>query len=201
MQTSPYYPAFVAYQGGGFGDLGAFPLDPTAGKAAGAGASYAAGAGTTAALGAGGYAAIGAAAGPIGAVVGLVVGIVVTKLLTKNYLNIGQMNAAEAAEIAAFNQYRTVAGRAPGRQFGLAAMRAVWKGALHSGYFPRNQETQCFHDGCSAHPGNASLIDIALDGGSKDRNPFPDLLPQFMARVQSAPPMMRAQPVVVRSAQ
>jgi hypothetical protein len=207
MQTSPYHPAFVAFTGGGLGSLqgagfrgfGALGLDPTAGKVVSSGAGYAAGAGATAgaaALGAGGYAAIGAAAGPIGAVVGLVVGIVVTKLLTKNYINVGQMNAAEAAEIAAFNQYRTIAGQAPGRQFGLAAMRAVWKGALHSGFFPLNNETQCFHEGCSAHPGNAHLIDIALDGGSSDRNTFPDLLPQFMSRVQSAPAMSRAMPVV-----
>src|ERR1700730_7405903 len=138
MQTSPYHPAFVAYQGGGLGDLrgvggfrgfGALGLDPTAGKVVSAGASYAAGAGTTAALGTGGEVALGAAARPIGAVVGLVVGIVVTKLLTKNYLNVGQMNAAEAAEISAFNQYRRIAGQAPGRQFGLAAMRAGGKGA------------------------------------------------------------------------
>jgi hypothetical protein len=196
MQTSPYHPAFVAYQGGGLGDLGAFGLDPTAGKVASSAGAYAAGAGATAgaaAMGAGGYAAIGSVAGPIGAVVGLVVGIVLTKLLTKNYLNVGQMNAAEAAEIAAFNQYRTIAGQAPGRQFGLAAMRAVWKGALHSGFFPGNQETQCFHDGCSAHPGNASLIDIAIDGGSRDKNTFPDLLPQFMSRVSS--PVRNIQPL------
>src|ERR1700731_134880 len=202
MQTSPYHPAFVAYQGGGLGGgfrgFGALGLDPTAGKVASAGAGATAGA---AAMGAGGYAAIGAAAGPIGAVVGLVVGIVVTKLLTKNYLNVGQMNAAKAAEISAFNQYRRIAGQAPGRQFGLAAMRAVWKGALHSGFFPRNQETQCFHDGCSAHPGNASLIDIALDGGSSDRNTFPDMLPKFMARVQSQPAVQvrRAMPVAARA--
>jgi hypothetical protein len=68
---------------------------------------------------------------------------------------------------------------------------------LHSGFFPRNQALQCFHDGCSAHPGNASLIDMVLDGGCSDRNCFPDLLPQFLARVQS-PAMMRAQPVTVR---
>jgi hypothetical protein len=204
MQTSPYHPAFVAFTGGGLGSLqgvgfrgfGALGQQSTGNvivaKAGGTAAGAVAG-------GAGGivsYAALGSVAGPVGAVVGLIVGIVVTKLLTKNYLNVGQMNSAEAAEIAAFNQYRTIAGQAPGRQFGLAAMRAVWKGALHSGFFPLNQETQCFHDGCSAHPGNASLIDIAIDGGSKDRNTFPDLLPQFMSRVQSAPAMSRAMPVV-----
>jgi hypothetical protein len=188
MQTSRYHPAFVAYSGGGLGDLGAFGLDPTAAKAGSAVASYGAGAAATAgatAMGTAGYAAIGSVAGPIGAVVGLVVGIVLTKLLTKNYLNVGQMNAAEAAEIAAFNQYRTIAGRAPGRQFGLAAMRAVWKGALHSGFFPKNQALQCFHDGCSAHPGNASLIDMVIDGGCSDKNCFPDMLPKFLSRVQS----------------
>jgi hypothetical protein len=202
MQTSPYHPAFVAFQeSGGLGGLvrvgnfrgfGTLGQQSTGNKLVSSGAGSAAGGAAT-------YALAGSVAGPVGAVVGLVVGIVVTKLLTKNYLNVGQMNAAEGNEIAAFNQYRTIMGQAPGRQFGLPAMRAVWKGALHSGFFPLNQETQCFHDGCSAHPGNASLIDTAIDGGSSDRNTFPDLLPQFLARTQSAaPPMMRAMPVVAR---
>jgi hypothetical protein len=202
MQTSPYHPAFVAFQeSGGLGRVGNFRGFGALGQGA-ATAIEAGAAGKGAAVGAASlatYAGAGAVAGPIGMVVGLVVGIVVSKLLTKNYLNVGQMNAAEGNEIAAFNQYRTIMGQAPGRQFGLPAMRAVWKGALHSGFFPLNNETQCFHDGCSAHPGNASLIDTAIDGGSSDRNTFPDLLPQFLARVQSAAaPMMRALPVTVR---
>ena len=133
--------------------LGALGLAPTgtaiASKAGGAYAS-------TAAAGLATYMGAGAAAGPIGMAVGLVVGLVLTKLLHKDYLNVAAMNAAEANEIAAFNQYRAIAGQAAGRAFGLDAMRAVWKGALHSGFFPLNHETQCFHQGCSAHPGNAA---------------------------------------------
>jgi hypothetical protein len=179
MQTSPYHPAFVSFDGGGQGvtALGALGAGAGAAIAAGAGGKAAAVGATSLAT----YAGAGAVAGPIGMVVGLVVGIVLSKLLTKNYLNVGQMNEAEGNEIAAFNQYRTIMGQAPGRQFGLPAMVAVWKGALHSGFWPHNQVVQCFHDGCSAHGGDAGLIDMVVNGGCGDRNCFPDLLPAFIA--------------------
>jgi hypothetical protein len=133
------------------------------------------------------YIGAGTAIAPvIGTAVGLVVGLVAGKLLNKNYLNVPAMNAAEGDEIAVFNQYRAIAGQAPGRQYGLAAMTAVWKGALHSGYFPKNNFVQCFHEGCSAHPGNASMIDDVLTRSCGDKNCFIDVLPAFNAARSSS---------------
>lgn len=183
--------------------LAGLGADPTVTKAASGVASaattYALAQSGGAALSAGAYATMGSAAGPIGAAVGLIVGIVVTKLLTKNYLNVAQMNAAEDAEVTVWNQYRGIMGKVAGRQIGLPAMRAIWKGALHTGLFHLNNEKQCFHQGCSKYPGNASLIDITLDGGSKDRNTFPDVLPAFVARRTAlvAPQAAMAHPGVV----
>jgi hypothetical protein len=131
--------------------------------AAKTGTSIAASAGASAIATAAGA---GAVAGPIGIAVGAIVGLVAGDLLNKQYLNVADMNATEANEIAAFNAYRAIMGQAPGRQFGLDAMVAVWKGANHSGLFPLNDQVQCFHEGCSAHPGDPTWIDAAVTGAS-----------------------------------
>jgi hypothetical protein len=152
----------------GLGALGAATAPITAttiAKTAGTtAASVGAGAGAAAIATAAGYGSI---AGPVGTVVGAIVGLVAGDLLAKNYLNVAQMNAAEDNEVAAFNQYKSIQGRVAGRTIGLAAMTAVWKGALHSGYFPLNNQTQCFHEGCSKYPGNASLIDDAINASAQ----------------------------------
>lgn len=175
MRTTPRNPGYVPYR-----PLGALGVDTSsvASQAGAAVAGKAAGAGASAVLTAAGY---GSVAGPVGMVVGAVIGLVAGDLLAKNYLNVAQMNAAEANEVGAFNKYKTIMGQAPGRQFGLAAMTAVWKGALHSGYFHINNVKQCFHNGCSTYPGNASLIDISIGGGSVDKNTFPDMLAAWKA--------------------
>lgn len=134
----------------------------------------------------------GAWAGPVGMAAGAVIGLIAGNLLNKKYLDVGGMNNAEDAEVAAFNQYKQLGGTVPGRAIGLSSMTMVWKGALHSGYFPKNNQKQCFHKGCSKYPGNASWIDTAINGGSKDRNCFPDVLPSWKgnrARAAQATPV------------
>jgi hypothetical protein len=171
-------------------------LGDTQAAVKGAGASYAGatagGAASTALVGAG----YGAVAGPIGAVVGLVVGLAIGALLKKNYIDVAGMNAHEDAEVATWKQYQQIIGKAAGRHFGLDAMTVVWKGALHSGLFGRNNEKQCFHNGCSKFPGNANLIDVALTQTCGDRNCFADQLPKFMAWKQANPGVGRTIPVI-----
>src|ERR1700732_124326 len=158
--------------------MGALGLAPVASAVVSKGAGMAA---APAAAGVATYVGSGAAAGPIGAAVGLIVGIVATKLLTKNYLNVGAMNADEANQIATFTQYLALQGQAPGRQYGLATMVYIWKGALKSGHFPKNQSIQCFHNGCSAHGGDTDLIDNVISGANcSDPNCFPNVLPAFL---------------------
>lgn len=164
--------AVMLTTGGSLGDLG-----DTTTKQAAAGVASVGGKVGGAALAT--YVGAGAWAGPIGAAAGLVVGLLAGKLLNKQYLNVAEMNAAEDTEVGAFNQYKSVQGQFPGRAVGLEAMRAVWKGALHSGHFPQNNQKQCFHQGCSKYPGNASWIDTAINGGSRDPNTFPDVYKKF----------------------
>lgn len=127
-------------------------------------------------------AGIGAAAGPIGLVVGAVVGLVAGKLLNPQYLNVAQANATEATYVQAFNQYKSIAGRAAGRTFGLPTMVAVWKGAVFSGLFPENhnQGPQCFHEGCLALSGQPQWIDGTISGNGNAT------FPQAYAAMQSA---------------
>ena len=145
----------------------------------------AAGAGKAAAVGASALATdigIGAAAGPIGLVVGAVVGLVAGKLLNPQYLNVAQANATEATYVQAFNQYKTIAGQAAGRTFGLATMVAVWKGAVFAGLFPlnHNQGPQCFHEGCLALSGQPQWIDGTISGNGNAT------FPQAYALLQAA---------------
>jgi len=148
--------------------------------------------GTAAGVGAGAViahlAVLGSAAGPVGTVVGAVVGLAAAALLSKNYLNVANVNADEDNSVAAFNQYRRVAGRAPGRQFGLAAMRYVWKGALFSGLFPKNNTRLCFHNGCLKYLGQPSEIDDVLDKSCGDQNCFNDVKQLWLASRSSAAP-------------
>jgi hypothetical protein len=129
-----------------------------------AAAGKAAAAGTSAVLAAAG---VGSAIVPVvGTIVGAVVGLVAGKLLDPNYLNVAQANAVEATYVQAFNQYRTIAGQAAGRTFGLSTMVAVWKGAVFAGLFPlnHNQGPQCFHEGCLALSGQPQWIDGTISG-------------------------------------
>lgn len=116
-------------------------------------ASKAGGAAAASALGVAGL-----AAGVVTAGVGLVIAFALGKLLTKNYLNVPAMNASEDQDVAAYNQYLTIMGQAPGRAFGLDAMLAVFRGANHSGLWPANNGVQCFHEGCSKYPGRADWV-------------------------------------------
>ncbi len=125
-------------------------------------------------------AAAGSVAGPIGAVVGGIIGLA-KGLLTKTYLNVAQMNAAEQTEVSAFTQYQTIAGKVAGRDIGYATLNTVFNGAVHSGIFPINKDRQCFHEGCSTYPGNASWSNQAMQGGSSDKNTMPDVVPKAIA--------------------
>lgn len=118
----------------------------------------------------------------IGTVVGAVIGLVAGKLLNPQYLNVAQANATEATYVAAFNQYRTIAGQAAGRTFGLSTMVAVWKGAVFAGLFPlnHNQGPQCFHEGCLALSGQPQWIDGTISGNGNAT------FPQAYAAMQSA---------------
>jgi len=122
----------------------------------------------------------GLALGAVTAGVGLVIAFALGKLLTKNYLNVPQMNAAEDQDVAAYNQYLTVMGQAPGRAFGLDAMMAVFRGANHSGLFPANNGVQCFHEGCSKYPGRADWVNgVVNDYGVHGNINFPDAWYRF----------------------
>lgn len=191
-------------RGGSSGYLGALGQGPSttatleqAGKstAISVGAGYAggaiAGAAFGTAAGAGGAAA-GAAAGAtagsvvpvVGTIIGAVIGLAVGALLKKNYLNVQEMNANEDQEVAAFKQYQQIMGQAAGRHFGLDVMTVVFKGALHSGFFPGNMVKQCFHNGCSKWPGRADYVDAVVNeqhGKYPDPNSLPKLLPKFLA--------------------
>lgn len=160
-------------------------LGTSAGQAAeGIGVSVASKAGgaavSSAAVSAGVVAAGGIAAGVLTAGVGLVIAFALGKLLTKNYLNVPQMNAAEDQDVAAYNQYLTIMGQAPGRAFGLTAMLAVFRGANHSGLFPQNNGVQCFHEGCSKYPGRADWVNgFVNDYGVHGNINFPDAYFRF----------------------
>ena len=188
IDAGPFVPFRV-----GLGALGASPLTAVGATAA----TYGAQAGTSAlstALGAG------ALAGPVGLAVGAIVGLVAGKLLTKNYANVAAMNADQASEVSVFNQYRAIAGRAPGRQYGLPAMRAVWKGALWSGLFPINNTHLCFHEGCVTYAGQPSEIDNVLDDNCGDQNCFNNLYPRWLAWRQGANNVTVAAPGVTGGA-
>jgi hypothetical protein len=138
--------------------------------------------------GSAGGAAIGTAVGVTGGIalgaltagVGLVIAFALGKLLTKNYLNVPAMNGAEDQDVAAYNQYLTIIGQAPGRAFGLAPMLAVFRGANHSGLFPANNGVQCFHEGCSKYPGRADWVNgIVNDYGVHGNINFPDAWYRF----------------------
>jgi hypothetical protein len=110
------------------------------------------------------YAAAGAIAGPVGLVVGAIIGIVITKIFSKQYLDVTSANNIADASYAVFNQYKNIAGQVPGRQLGLAAMNAIWKGALYSGLFPLNNQQLCFHNGCLKYRGQPEWIEATING-------------------------------------
>jgi len=164
---------------GALAGLGAANVSAT--QVAKTAATSAAGAYVGAASSAALYAEVGSAAGPIGTAVGAIVGLVAGSLLSKNYLNVANVNAGEAQDLQIFNQYKAIQGQAPGRQFGLPAMRAIWKGALFAGLFPKNNTKLCYHDGCLTYLGQPSEIDDVLDKSCSDKNCFADVYPAFLA--------------------
>jgi hypothetical protein len=141
----------------GLGDTA--PLKQVGSTAIGAGAKVAGASIAT-------YAGAGSWAGPIGIAVGAIAGVLVTKLLNKQYLNVNELNAGEDARVAAFNQYRNIAGQVSGRNLGLPTMEAIWEGANYSGLFSANNKRQCYHQGCSKYNGDPSWISGAIHGGA-----------------------------------
>jgi hypothetical protein len=141
--------------------FGAVDTRTAASAGAQAGAGYAASAGTSAIVTAAGY---GAVAGPIGLVVGAIIGVVIGGLLKKNYLNVAEANAGADAAVHVFRQYQSIAGQVAGRQLGLAAMNAIWKGALYTGLFPLNNQQLCFHQGCLKYRGQPEWIEATING-------------------------------------
>lgn len=105
------------------------------------------------------YAGAGSWAGPIGIAAGLIIGIVVTKLLTKNYFNVNQMNQIRETELNVFQQYQKIMGKFPGRAVGLPVMTEIWKGANKARFFPKNNLSPCFHNGCAVLLGDDTPID------------------------------------------
>lgn len=170
---SGYRRASVAGLGAGAADAAKGIGVSVASKAGGAAAS-------SAAVSSGLVAAGGLAAGAVTLGVGLVIAFALGKLLTKNYLNVPAMNAKEDQDVAAYNQYLTVMGQAPGRAFGLEPMLAVFRGANHSGLFPANNGVQCFHEGCSKYPGRADWVNgFVNDYGVHGNINFPDAYFRF----------------------
>lgn len=161
----------------GLGALGAPSVAAAAGTTA---ASYAASAAVSSGLTAE-FATAGSVAGPIGTAVGAVVGLVASKLLNKQYLNVAQMDANQVAELSAFNQYKAVMGKAPGRQFGLSAMIAVWKGSEHAGFFHlAASQKQCFHEGCFTYGGRGDWIDTTINNADAPYQ-FPNVYQAWLA--------------------
>lgn len=155
-------PPRIAPRLGHFSRYGALGQESTGAQVGSAAASYGAKVGG-ASLAA--YAGAGAWAGPIGIAAGVIVGIVVTKLLTKNYINVPQLNQKGAIELDVFRKYKAIQGKIPGRALGLPTMVAIWKGAEHAGYFPLAGQTQCFHEGCLAYKGRGDWIDSTVGRG------------------------------------
>lgn len=140
----------------------------------------------TSAVGAG--ASIGTAILPgIGTAIGAVLGLVAGSLLNKQYLNVAQANSGEDSSVAAFNQYRAIAGQVAGRQFGVDAMNAVWNGAIYSGLFPLNNQRKCFHEGCLKYPGNPDWVWGTFHDGANNRFTFAYAFQQWRAARQSQP--------------
>jgi hypothetical protein len=163
---------------GGLGDTTG-PSTSTQIQTAAKGAGISIGSAAAGAATAGSLASAGAIAGSavpiVGTAIGAAIGIIAGMLLKKNYLNVSDMNAHEDAEVAIFRQYQPIMGKAPGRAYGLDAMTAIAKGMLHSqAGWTKNNVRQCFHNGCSKYPGNASWIDALVGGGGK---PDPDTFP------------------------
>jgi hypothetical protein len=162
------------------GRMGASAGDAAKGIGVSVASKAAGGAAGSAAVSAGLVTAGGVALGAVTLGVGLVVAFALGKLLTKNYLNVPAMNGAEDQDVAAYNQYLTIMGQAPGRAFGLAPMLAVFRGANHSGAFPSNNGVQCFHEGCSKYPGRADWVNgIVNDYGVHGNINFPDAYYRF----------------------
>ena len=171
--------------GGGLGTLG---LSPVAGTVGGKVAGTVAGAAVTSAATAGTFGTILASssvAGPIGLAVGAVIAIAVS-LLTKNYFNVNQSNAACAQVQAAWQKYLTIQGHVAGRALGWKTMVVIFHGAVGSGLFPGNDMHLQFHEGtlqCAGHGDWAdSFLGQTLQGnpvGCGAHNCMPDALKQF----------------------
>jgi len=188
--TPPNAPGFVAFRPGprGFGALGLAPVGgQVVSKAASVGVGYEVSQ----------FAALGSAAGPIGTVVGAIVGLAVGALLTKNYLNVAQANAAEDQAVQVFNQYRTIAGQIPGRQLGLESMHAVFLGAVYSGVFPLNNQVKTFHEGALKYPGNPDWVYGVLYNGANNPYTFAWALQQLKGMRGSIPAGMPEAAVLV----
>lgn len=116
--------------GGGLSGLGASPLT---GQVASTAVAY----GTRAGVTAGTAALIGTSFAPvIGTVVGVVAGYLMSKLFGHaNYPAVAN-DVAKTMQLA--EAYKQVAGRFPGRVYGVDELRIVWYGLMHEGIFPKN---------------------------------------------------------------